>query len=233
MVDPLSDFLNQRCYFLPAGTNTIRFTPFPRPPVRSIDVYAIGRRWEGIHQALLGAAAKNELFYIHDTYQDMAQMEPIDYRQHRDLFANMAKRSRYFLVSPAKMDRPEETRGQVEIGHRYFEGAAAGAVMIGEAADSESFRQLFSWPDSVVEIRPDGSDTLDVLADLDANPERVAAISRRNAVESLLQHDWLYRWKKIFQISGIEASPGMAAREEHLKRLAHAALCGLEAQPVP
>ena len=45
-------------------------------------------------------------------------MEPLDYRQHRELFANMAKRSRYSLVSPAKMDSPDETRGQVEIGYR-------------------------------------------------------------------------------------------------------------------
>ena len=72
-----------------------------------------------------------------------------------------------------------------------------------------------------------------MLADLDANPERVAAISRRNAVKSLLQHDWLHRWKKIFQLSGIEASPGMTAREEHLKRLAHAALYELEARTAP
>ena len=72
---------------------------------------------------------------MRDSYQDMAVMEPLDYRQHRELFANMAKRSRYFLVSPAKIDRTDETRGQVEIGHRYFEGAAAGAVMIGQAAE--------------------------------------------------------------------------------------------------
>jgi hypothetical protein len=224
MVGPLSDFLKQSCHFLPAGIDTIRFSPFPRPPTRSIDVYSIGRRWEGIHQALLGAASRNELFYIHDTFQDMAEMEPINCRQHRDLFANIVKRSRYFLVSPAKMDSFQETRGQVEIGYRYFEGAAAGAVMIGQAANSEAFRELFSWPDAVVEIQPDGSDTLNVIADLNANPERVVAISQRNAVESLLRHDWLYRWKTIFQLSGIEPSPRMTAREEQLKALAHAAL---------
>jgi hypothetical protein len=226
MVGPLSDFLKQPCHFLPAGIDTIRFSPLPHLPARSIDIYAIGRRWEGIHKALLRAASKNELFYIHDTFHDMASMEPINYRQHRELFANMAKRSTYFVVSPAKMDSFQETRGQVEMGHRYFEGAAAGAVMIGQAADSEAFRELFSWPDAVVEIQPNGSDTLSVLADLNANPERVAAISRRNALESLLRHDWLYRWKTIFQLSGIEPSPGMTAREEQLKGLAHAALCG-------
>ena len=176
-----------------------------------------------------GPSRKGELFYVYDSYKAMAKMEPIDYKQHRDLFANMAKRSKYFLVSPGKMDRPEETRGQVEIGFRYFEGAAAGAVMIGQAADCEAFRELFPWPDAVVEIQPDGSDALDVLADLDSNPARVSAISRRNAAESLLRHDWIHRWKKIFQLSGIEPSQGMTAREEHLKGMADAAQYAPEA----
>jgi hypothetical protein len=134
----------------------------------------------------------------------------------------MAKRSKYFVVSPGKMDRLDETRGQVEVGYRYFEGAAAGAVMIGQAADCETFRDLFPWPDAVIELKPDGSDTLAVLADLGSNPERVAAISRRNSVESVLRHDWIHRWKRILQVAGLEPSPGMMAREARLKRLADA-----------
>jgi hypothetical protein len=102
--------------------------------------------------------------------------------------------------------------------------------MIGQAADSEAFRELFPWPDAVVGMRPDGSDALRVLADLDANPERVAAISQRNTIECLLRHDWIYRWKRIFQVVGIQASPGMAAREERLQGLAQAALSGAEAR---
>src|SRR5262249_10042001 len=56
MVDPLSDFLNRPCHFLPAGNATVRFSPLPNPPARSIDLCSIGRRWGGIHQALLRAA---------------------------------------------------------------------------------------------------------------------------------------------------------------------------------
>jgi hypothetical protein len=230
---PLSDFLNKQCHPLPVGTDTIRFSPFPTPPERSVDVYSIGRRWEGVHRGLLRAVSERGLFYIYDSFKAMAKMEPIDFKQHRDLFANMAKRSKYFIVSPAKMNLPEETRGQVEIGYRYFEGAAAGAVMIGQAADCEAFREWFPWPDAVVEIRPDGSDVLDVLANLDANPGRVRAISRRNAQEALLGHDWIHRWKRIFQVCGIEPSPGMTAREERLKGLANAALHTCEALDVP
>src|SRR5262245_29252389 len=223
-VGPLSRFLNRQCHPLPTGIDTIRFSPFPNPPARSIDVYSIGRRWEGAHQVLLRAVSERGLFYVYDSYRAMATMEPIDWKQHRDLFANIAKRSKFFVVSAAKMNLPEQTMGQVEIGYRYFEGAAAGAVMIGQTADCGAFRELCPWRDAVIEIQPDGSDTLDVLADLEANPARVSAISRRNAVESLLRHDWVHRWKRMFQLLGIEPSPRMTAREQHLKDLADAAV---------
>jgi hypothetical protein len=230
---PLSDFLGRQCRPLPTATDTTRFSPFPNPPDRSIDVYSIGRRWDGVHKALLHAASEDGLFYVYDSYKAIAKMEPIDFREHRELYANLAKRSRYFIVSPAKMNRPEETRGQVEIGYRYFEGAAAGAVLIGQAPDCEPFREMFPWPDCVIEVRPDGSDTLDVLTDLNADPGRVDAISRRNAAESLLRHDWIHRWRTIFRHAGVEPSQAMTAREEHLKSLANAVLDASEAGRAP
>jgi hypothetical protein len=183
-------------------------------------VYSIGRRWESIHRALLGAAEDRDIFYIYDTFPSIAEREVYDHRQHRALFANAAKRSRYFMVAPGKVDVQEETQGQVEVGHRYFEGAAAGAVMLGQPPNCEAYRQLFDWPDAVIEVHPDGSDIRKVLALLDSDPERVSAISQRNAAESLLHHDWVYRWKQILQVAGIEPSPLLAARECRLKDLA-------------
>jgi hypothetical protein len=230
-VGPLSDFLSRQCHLLAGATDTTLFSPFPNRPDRPIDVYSVGRRWEGVHDALLRGAARGDLFYIYDSCREMARMQPFDYKQHRSLFANMAKRSKYFLVAPGKMNRPEETRGQVEVGFRYFEAAAAGAVMIGQAADCAAFREFFPWPDAVIEIEPDGSDTLDVLADLEADPARVAAMSQRNAVEALLRHDWIHRWKRIFQVAGVEPSPGMLTREKHLQSLA-AALHGFDGEAV-
>lgn len=118
------------------------------------------------------------------------------------------------------MDDVSGTRGQVEVGARYYEGAAAGTVMIGEAADCEAYRDLFGWPEAVIQICPDGSDLTAVLHDLDSDPERIAAISRRNAKEALLRHDWAYRWNQMFRIAGIEPSPRMATRERRLKDMA-------------
>jgi spore maturation protein CgeB len=220
-VPALSRATNRPCYWLPGGIDALRFSPFPDKAARVIDVYSIGRRYEGMHRELLKAAKRGELFYVHDTLVNTAYTAVYDHRQHRDLFANIAKRSRYFVIAPAKMDATDERQGQLEVGYRCYEGAAAGAVMIGEAPDCEAYRELFGWPEAVVPIQPDGSDIMAVLSDLGSDPERMAAISKRNAKEALFHHDWVYRWKEMFRIAGIEPSPRMAARERHLKDMAN------------
>jgi hypothetical protein len=217
--DALSQAIGQRCHWIGGGVDAIRFSPYPRPPTRVVDVYSLGRGFEGVHNALLREVARNGLFYLHDTVHG-SDMEPIDHREHRNLLANVAKRSRYFMVAPAKVGLPAETGGQIDIGYRYYEASAAGAVMIGQAADCRAFRERFDWADAVIEVKTDGSDVVEILAGLQAQPERLRQISRRNAVEALLRHDWLYRWKQIFEVAGVSPSPRMAVRAGRLQELA-------------
>jgi hypothetical protein len=70
-------------------------------------------------------AEQKRIFYIYDTIIRKETAQPAE---HRSLIANIAKRSRYFLVNPAKIDRRFETCGQNEIGFRYFEGAAPRSI---------------------------------------------------------------------------------------------------------
>src|SRR5208283_3922192 len=117
-----------------------------------------------------------------------------------------------FMVAPGKVNLLDETRGQEEIGHRYYEGAAAGTVMIGQAPNCDSFWKMFPWSDAVIKIQPDGSDVIDVIAKLDRVPERVLAISQKNASEALLRHDWVYRWKELLQVAGLDPTPATFER---------------------
>ena len=56
-----------------------------------------------------------------------------DYRQHREMLANIVKRSRYFIVYSVYRDgSPEAIGNQIEVAFRYYEGSAAGAVMLGQ-----------------------------------------------------------------------------------------------------
>ena len=218
-VAALSDAIGRPCRWLPDAVDTLRFSPYPNPPARVIDVYSIGRRGEEIHRALLEAAGRKDILYVYDTFGG-SMSDVLNYREHRDFFSNMAKRSRFFVVAPAKVGRSEETVGQVEIGARYYEGASAGTVMVGHAPDCQAFRELFPWQDAVIAMQADGADALEVLSSLEAEPERISAISRRNAAESLLRHDWVYRWKEILRVAGIEPSARIKAREQRLRELA-------------
>jgi hypothetical protein len=219
-VSPLSHAANRTCFWLPGGVDALRFRPSSDPADRAVDVYSIGRRYDSIHHELLTAAERGDIFYVYESHVGGGLTEVYDYRQHRELFANIAKHSRYFVVATAKMDQPDYRQGQVEVGYRYYEGAAAGAVMIGDAPDCDAFKELIGWPEAIIQIQPDGSDTMAVLNELGSDRERLAAISRRNTREALRRHDWSYRWNEMFRIVGIDPSPRKAAREQRLKHFA-------------
>lgn len=203
--------------YFPAGIDALLFCPYPRPPARSIDVLSIGRRAERTHQALLRLVREEGMFYVHDTINDL---HAYDLDQHRLLVANMAKRSRYFVVNPGKIDRPEETGGQSEFGYRYFEGAAPGAIMIGERPRNSEFDRLFHWEDAVIDL-PFGSDDIGaIMKELDRQPERQMRIRRNNIIQSLLHHDWVYRWEAVLKMAGLDPLPRLLRRKEKLKERA-------------
>jgi hypothetical protein len=218
-VGAMGEAVGRPCHYVPGGVDCLRFSPYPDPPPRVIDVYSIGRRLEGVHQTLLKMAARDSLFYLHDTLQSSGS-QASDHREHRDLYANIAKRSRFFMVAPGKVNVPEETQGQSEVGFRYYEGAAAGTVLVGRPPDSPAFREMFDWPQSVVSVNADGSDLDAVLSQLSRRPEQIEMIGRRNVAGALRRHDWIYRWQRILEIAGLAPGPGMHARVHTLQTLA-------------
>jgi len=216
-VGPVQDIIQKPCFYIPPGVDAIRFCPYPNPPVRSIDVFNLGRRSPVTHEALLKMVEARRIFYMYDTINRMDTYYP---RQHRDLIANLAKRSRYFLANAAKVDRDLETQGQSEIGFRFFEGAASGTVMIGQPPTNEAFREHFNWPDSVIRIPRDASNITEILDDLDSQKEHLKEIRKNNVVQSLLRHDWAYRWRVILDMVNLEAKEALTAREKRLELLA-------------
>lgn len=217
-VDPLQQFLGKPCHHLPLAVDVSRFTPYPHPPERSVDVYSIGRRIPATHEALLKMARNQEIFYIHDTILgDLIQ--PADYKQHRDLLANVAKRSRYFVAYPALVGL-DPSQGQSEVGARYFEGAAAGTALIGHAPANPVFERDFDWEDAVIEIGTNEDDFREATAKFQHEPERLSALSRRNATEALRRFDWAYRWREMAKKAGFEGLPALQQRQKRLNELA-------------
>jgi hypothetical protein len=215
--EPFKKIIKGKGQYLPAGVDALSFCPYPSPPVRSIDVLSIGRRAPAIHQGLLRMAAEDGKFYMYDTINSLTAY---NLEEHRLMTANMAKRSRYFIVSPGKFNRPEETGGQSEFGYRYFEAAAPGTIMIGmRPYNNKEFDKIFDWEDSVIEVPFESDGIVSVIRELDKQPERQLKMRQRNMTECLLKHDWVYRWESILNMVGLQPQPALENRKRVLRQL--------------
>jgi len=208
--------------FLPPSVDAVGFFPGDDPPARTIDVYAMGRRSPVTHAAFLRLARERGWFYVYDTFAANRVIDPLE---HRFLLASLIKRTKYFVANRAKIDHAE-TRGQEEIGSRHFEGAAGGAVMIGEPPRCQTFADNFDWPDAVVPMSWNSDRPEDVIASLEAEPARVLRIRTQNLRHVLLRHDWAYRWEKVLASVGLPPGQELVERKKHLHRLVAAVDCG-------
>ncbi len=215
-VEPVSNIIEKKCYFLPPGIDAIKFCPYPVFPKRFVDVYSYGRRSEITHQKLLKISKDNNLYYVYDSISGNITLNGME---HRHLLANTAKRSRYIIVNPGLIDRPEVRGKQIEIGNRYIEGAASGCIMIGEKPRNDEYEKIFNWIDAVIEL-PYNSEKIDVIInELDRQPIRQEQIRKNNIVQSLKRNDWLYRWETILKIVGIPLTPNMIERKIRLENI--------------
>lgn len=202
--------------FLPLAADAIRFCPYPALPERTIDVYSVGRRSAVVHDALLAMAERDELFYLYDTIDGQIY----DYRSHRLLQANFTKRSRYFIAFRINEQRALLTGGEEGLATRWFEGTAGGAVLIGSKPRCPEYDECFDWPDATIEIPYEPADMRAMLADLDAQPDRLAAASRNNVLNTLRRHDWVHRWERVLDSVGLPHTAAMRERRRRLDALA-------------
>lgn len=215
--EPFKKVLRGHTSYLPAGIDALRFCPEANPPPRSIDVLSIGRRSTETHHALLSLAKDEGLFYVYDTFADLLTH---DLAEHRSLVANLSRRSRYFIVNPSKINVPEETGGQSEFGYRYFEGAAAGTIMVGERPRNAEFAKVFHWDDAVVDLPFGSTDIGALLREVDSDITRQRRIRTTNVVQCLRHHDWAHRWETILGMAGLPPLSQLLTRKTRLAQAA-------------
>ncbi len=215
-VEPLSRQIGVPVSFLAPSVDAVTFFPGDPPVPRAIDVYSMGRRSPTTHQALLRLGRERGWFYVHDTFAANRVIEPLE---HRTLLANLVKHSKYFVANRAKIDHVE-TRGQEEIGSRHFEGAAGGAVMIGEPPRCQTFLDHFDWPDAVVPMNFNTDRPEEVIEALEADRPRVERIRCDNLRHTLRRHDWAYRWEQVLAAAELPALAELQERKRLLERLA-------------
>jgi Glycosyl transferases group 1 len=214
------------CSYLPLAVDVLRFAPASLDQPRPIEVCNIGRRSPVTHQAILDDADRRQSFYYYDTVAASgADLKQRTFRvdsphEHRRMLAAVLKHSHYYIANRSYVNKPEFTAGRDVISARFYEGAAAGTVMIGEAPRTNEFKQQFDWPDAVIHMPFDSPDIASFLAELNGDPERLRLVRRNNVREAALRHDWLHRIQVVFDTLGLAPTERMRARAKRLGEIA-------------
>lgn len=225
-VDEVSRLCGRPCSYLPLAADVLRFAPRSLDAARSIEVANIGRRSAVTHQALMDRSEATGSFYYYDTVAASgADLKDRTFRvdnpqEHRRMLASLLKNSQFFFANRSLVNRPEFTAGREEISSRFYEGAAAGTVMIGEAPRSDEFRRQFDWTDAVLHVPFDSPDIGQILDELEASPQRLRAARLANVSQAAQRHDWLHRIGVVFDTLGIAHTDEMKARAGRLDSVA-------------
>ncbi|WP_442888541.1 glycosyltransferase family protein [Congregicoccus parvus] len=218
-VAPLAERIRTPVHWLPFAVDTLRFNPWPAPPPRTIDFLAMGRKSPATHRAIEAYASAHDWLYLHDT---LHVEDVYDVHEHRHHLVERLQRTTWFLANRAKVNCPDETGGQHEMGFRFFEGAAAGAILVGALPATAAFARCFDWRDAAFDLPWDATDVADVFDLLQRDPERRARISRENVRQCLRRHDWAHRWADILALAELPPRPGLHDRLQRLERAAAA-----------
>ena len=124
-----------------------------------------------------------------------------------------------FAVVKVHLSQVDHTESQGEVGLRYHEGAAAGAVMIGETPDcGELFR-----PQTLLSGQQDGYGTMDVLNELRPGTDGHDRQAKHGGSAAASRLAPLV--ERIVPIASIEPSPRNAACEQPFKDMADLCTC--------
>jgi len=201
--------------YLPPSVDTLGFAPVMEPSLRPIDVTNLGSIADATHKGLLEYATQIEGFYFFDTLK--GRFEARSPPEHRFRYANILKRTKYFLCHFAKM-RPGGPPGQLEFGQRYIEGLAAGCVLLGSWKSTPAFDTFLGWEDAVIEMPFECPNPSEILRLLDGRADRLREISIRNVRRALEGHDHVHFWSAIVDRLRLSEDYHMSRRQEEVAR---------------
>ena len=218
-VEVLQKMLDVPVSYLPWGLNAESMCPWPANHARVLDVAAIGKVDGATHDSLWDWAGRTGRYYNY-TSTGLAKYS-VSHTHHRANFVQTLQRAQYFFVFLAKREHTIQRHTQREFGLRYFEGAAAGAIQLGDLLpDNPGFVEHLDWEGAVIEA-PYGSDNVpDLIESLEKDPDWVEDTRRRGVTHCLRRHDYVYRWAEILRCAGLAETPAMSARRDRLEKRA-------------
>jgi hypothetical protein len=185
---------------------------------RTIDVFAPVTPPAGQRQLLANWADRTGGNF----QEEIGQLGAItSHSQHRKVFTSMASRARLFVTNYDQFDHRRFAGAHREAGSRFYDAMAAGCVLVGDLpVGSRQFTEFIApagplaMPVGAVTLPTEVSEALDDPAE----SRRLGAVARATA---LRVGDAAHRWEQLTTLLELDESPGVRARVEHLRTLAH------------
>jgi hypothetical protein len=209
-------------HYLAYGIPALESMPAPTERGRTIDVYAMGRRFPTVHDHMVQAMASGSINYVFDSFDSSVPFIK-DFTGHCLSKRQLLKQTKFFPNFGIRSFHSKEIElagDEDSITYRCYEGAAAGTVMFGTPPMSLDYPGLFDWEDVIIPAPVGDLDYPGFLRSLDGQTERMRSIRRRNVYMSLLKHDLAYRFEAI--LKDLEIDPHEKLKERK-RRLALAA----------
>lgn len=201
--------------FLPLAVNTTK-SPFPGSP-RCIDIINYGRGNDKVHQCLQKHFNANNhgRVYFHSTF---LHGEVANLQEHITLMRKLLSRSKLSLCFEAS-DLPR-FRGQSPLLYRWFEAWAAGCTVVGKKPFGRKVADLIDWENSTIDIPDSPADWAAFFETLIQDETTLALNAERNRQECMLRHDWRYRIKDIFTLTGLPVPESLNNSIQQLQKQA-------------
>jgi hypothetical protein len=168
---------------------------------RSVDVLAYGRVWEAYVRELDDYFLDSHCSRLYMT--SFSHPRAPDWRQQRKQFWGVLSRTK-ISIAFAPNETHSRFMGLPVISARWYEGLAAGCLMVGRKPASEKFGELFDWTDAAIQLPDSAREAPAFIEDLLEQPDRLRQAHARNYLMMLRRHDARLIFKSMCQTLGID-----------------------------
>lgn len=201
LLDEQQAYLGVPLSYLPIGVDAVRFGS--ERVDRTIDVNAYGRQPPVLNHSLADRINVRDGRYRYYHTDHVALGQVTDPVRHRRLFWRMLTDSRIALAYSGEAYDPAGRFDAPFVGQRWYESAAAGCVIMGQAPSGADAAALFDWPDALIDLPPEPDAAWEAIRTMLDQPDRLAAIGRRNHRHALARHDWRCRVDRMAEVLGL------------------------------
>ncbi len=158
---------------------------------KTIDILALGRKNDKLHQALIAAGFESSYNYLYEKVKGEIVFPS------RDEFLNGLANSKILICYPRSVTHPE-LAGDIEtMTNRYLQGMASKVLMVGKCPDE--MKDLMGYS-PVIDL--DEVDPVKHLTEILLDYDKYIPLIEKNYIEFCSAHTWKNRWdfikKEIF-----------------------------------